>query len=230
MNVNRYKLMILMGFAGILLADSRAVADQVQWDFVGTLYSVSGSGSSQPGVTVGATVTGSITLPDVATVYVSSSYPYWAGGTTTVFGGAYCNLDYTVASGGVLYHYVAGIGSLDMQITSNPSSQDNYHFWGGSAAYGFELGKSGPGVQRSGNFSSFLDGMAGGLGDGSGTITLTDVNSGTSVNGHLTSLTQTIISIPEPSLSSLLYLSALGALTLMKRRDGPAEPPEERTK
>ena len=99
MIASRFKFVALIGFAGILPGDSRALADGVRWDFAGTLYSVSGVGSSQPGVSVGATVTGSITLPDAAAVYVSSSYPYWAGGTTTVFGEGNCNLDYTVASG-----------------------------------------------------------------------------------------------------------------------------------
>src|SRR5438046_2732435 len=121
MNKNRCTLGVLFTCVSTLLPGSRAVGDQVRWDFAGTLYSLSGLGSSQPGVSVGATVTGSITLQNLSAVYVSSSYPYWAGGTTTVFGGANCTLDYTVDYGGVAYHYLTGISSLDMQITSQPA-------------------------------------------------------------------------------------------------------------
>ena len=91
---------------------------------------------------VGATITGSITLAEISAVYVSSSYPYWAGDITTVFGGLDGNLDYVISSRGVLYHYVAAIASFDMQITSNPYSQDNYHFWEGQVHTGLSLPRS----------------------------------------------------------------------------------------
>lgn len=209
MYANRYKLVVMVCSAFVLVGDSSGLAAGVRWDFAGTLSSVSGLGTSQPGASVGATVTGSITLADAVGVYVSSSYPYWAGGTTTVFGGAYCQLDYTVASGGVLDHYTAEVSSLDMQITSNPSSEDNYHFWGGAGTYRFQLEKIGPGIQRPGNFSGFLDGISGGLGDGSGTFTLAEGSWGNSVNGYLTSLTQTIIPVPEPSAAEIIGSGAL---------------------
>jgi len=218
MNTNGYKGGILIGLAVSLLGGARMLADQVRWDFAGNLNTVSGLGSSQPGAAVGATITGSITLPDTSPVRVSSSYPYWAGGTATVFGGAYCTLDYTLVSGGVSYHTAATVSSLDMQIGSAPNSEDNFHFWGGSSIYWFVLSKSGLGAHRPGTFASFLEGTSTGLNDGWGFITLAESNWGNSVNGYLTSFAETIIPVPEPS--SLAIICSGATLVAIRARRG----------
>jgi hypothetical protein len=200
----------------------RAAADSIRWDFAGNLTTLSAVPLSQPGAVPGASITGSMIFPNSDNIAVTPGSPMFPNFLGTDIYSTDASLSLTLNSGGSTYSYT-GTFFVIMNNSLLSPGYDVFRFQGNCAGnlelfievFVDEQGQ----IPPDGSLSRCLQGtqtlspLGGtqlvGLGDG-GLIN--------TVFGNLSSLSETVTPVPEPSGIGIGGLFALAHLFRRLRR------------